>query len=158
MYYIEFHIELDVEYYEPGYFSTIENRYDLSLKDVELLTNESIKSIKNTDKKLIIQNEIYKYEPIYLFDKMLHFFGKKYNYNVEIVSSIQERDASVSVPAGTFNDCIIVKRVKTTSGLNVPTTTSTTRYWFAKNKGPVKVETEENAQITSQNLTAYILY
>ena len=80
------------------------------------------------------------------------------DYNVEIVSTIQERDASVSVPAGTFNDCIVVKRVKTTSGLNVPTTTSTTRYWFAKNKGPVKVETDENGLITTQSLTAYILY
>jgi hypothetical protein len=80
------------------------------------------------------------------------------DYNVEIVSTIQERDVSVSVPAGTFNDCIVVRRVKTTSGLNVPTTTSTTRYWFAKNKGPVKVETEENGLITTQSLTAYILY
>jgi hypothetical protein len=85
-YYIEFNIELDVEYYEPGYFSTIDNRYDLSSNDVEKLTKESKKSINKTDEKIIIQNDIYKYEPIYLFDKMLHYFGKKYNYDIEIVS------------------------------------------------------------------------
>lgn len=85
-YYIEFNIELDVEYYEPGYFSTIDNRYDLSLKDVEILTKESKKSINKTDEKIIIQNDIYKYQPIYLFDKMLHYFGKEYNCDIEIFS------------------------------------------------------------------------
>lgn len=80
------------------------------------------------------------------------------NLDVQIVSTIQERDASVSVPAGTFNDVIVVKRVKTVTGITFPTTTTTTTYWFAKNRGPVQVQTETDAGIIIKKLTAYILY
>ncbi|WP_309640303.1 hypothetical protein [Flavobacterium sp.] len=78
--------------------------------------------------------------------------------SVEVVSTILERGASVTVPSGTFNDVIIVKRVKTATSLTLPTTVTTTTYWFAKNHGPVQVQTEIDGVITIEKLAAHILY
>ncbi len=78
--------------------------------------------------------------------------------NVEIVSKIIERDAMLTVPAGTFNEVIAVQRVKTITAAGIPDETITTTYWFAKNRGPIQVQTEENGVITVKKLTAYILY
>jgi len=80
------------------------------------------------------------------------------NSNVEIVSTITERDASLTVPGGTFNNVIVVKRVKTVTSLTAPTTITVTKYWFAKNHGPIQIETDEDGVITTEKLTAHILY
>jgi hypothetical protein len=78
--------------------------------------------------------------------------------NVEIISTIIERDAMLAVPAGSFNEVIVVRRVKTASGVGIPTTTTTTTYWFAKNHGPIQIQTEVDGVITIEKLTAHILY
>ncbi|NHM07191.1 hypothetical protein G4D82_08150 [Flavobacterium sp. CYK-4] len=79
--------------------------------------------------------------------------------NVEIVSSIIARDATLTVPGGSFTNVIVVKRVKTVTAADLSVSTSTTTYYFAKDHGPIQIKTEaEDGTVTLEKLTAHILY
>lgn len=79
--------------------------------------------------------------------------------NVEIVSTIIARDATLTVPGGTFNNVIVVKRIKTTTATDLTVSTETKTYYFAKDHGPIQIKTEdETGATTLEKLTAHILY
>lgn len=79
--------------------------------------------------------------------------------NVEIVSTIIAQGATLTVPAGVFNDVIVVKRVKTVTAADSSVTTSTETYYFAKDHGPVQIKIEdENGDVTLKKLSAHLLY
>lgn len=79
--------------------------------------------------------------------------------SVEIVSSMIARDATLTVPGGSFTNVIVVKRVKTVTAADLSVSTSTTTYYFAKDHGPIQIKTEaEDGTVTLEKLTAHILY
>jgi hypothetical protein len=79
--------------------------------------------------------------------------------NVEIVSSIIARDATLTVPGGSFTNVIVVKRVKTTTAADLSVATSTMTYYFAKDHGPIQIKTEDElGNVTLEKLSAHILY
>lgn len=78
--------------------------------------------------------------------------------SVSVVSTIMEKNASITVNGETFNNVIVVKRVMTTTGVGFPTSTVTSTYWFSNHIGPVKITTVSDSGTTDQLLTARILF
>ncbi len=79
--------------------------------------------------------------------------------NTTAVSTILEKGSSVTVNGQTFNDVIKVKEVQTASSPFLPTATTTTAYyWYAKNVGAVKIQSETSNTIIEQTLKSYTLY
>jgi hypothetical protein len=73
-----------------------------------------------------------------------------------IVSTILEKGSTLNVNGQTFNDVIKVKVVQniTFSGQS---SVSTSYYWYAKNVGPIKIETTSGTTTYIQDLVSYIL-
>ncbi|PWA04735.1 BF2992 family fimbrillin-A clan protein [Flavobacterium psychrotolerans] len=77
--------------------------------------------------------------------------------NVSTVSTIIEKDATLSINGKTYNNVIKIKRIQTVSGISSPSSSTTSYYWFAKDVGPVKMTNEFNSQVTTQELFSYKL-
>ncbi|MBC7605434.1 MAG: hypothetical protein H7199_00525 [Burkholderiales bacterium] len=73
--------------------------------------------------------------------------------NISIVSTILEKNSTVTVNGQNYTNVIKVKRVQTATGASIPVSTTTGFYWYAKDIGPVKVANGTDIQ----NLESYLL-
>jgi hypothetical protein len=76
--------------------------------------------------------------------------------NFNIVSTILEKGSTLTVGGQTFNDVIKVRVVQniTFSGQS---SSAISYYWYAKNVGPIKIETTSGTTTYIQDLVSYIL-
>jgi hypothetical protein len=79
-------LTMDVEYYRADYFSTIPpyERELLTRDERKNITKKQKISIEETDKVLVIQNELRKIKPSDLVGELLYLFDKENKYNVRI--------------------------------------------------------------------------
>lgn len=77
--------------------------------------------------------------------------------NFNIVSTILEKNASLTVNGQNFSNVIKIRVVQNVTN-NGQTSVSTSYYWFSKNVGPIKISTEYNGTTSNQDLVSYNLY
>lgn len=76
--------------------------------------------------------------------------------NFNIVSTILEKNASLTVNGQNFSNVIKIRVVQNVTN-NGQTSVSTSYYWFSKNVGPIKISTEYNGTTSTQDIASYIL-
>ncbi|MEN9489178.1 MAG: hypothetical protein RL494_1443 [Bacteroidota bacterium] len=76
--------------------------------------------------------------------------------NFNIVSTILEKGSSLTVNGQVFNDVIKLRMVQNAT-FSGQTTSSISYYWFAKNVGPIRIETSSGTSTYNQDLVSYIL-
>ena len=76
--------------------------------------------------------------------------------DVNVVASILEKDATVTVNGHSYADVIKVKYVQNVSFFGINTTT-VSYYWFSKNVGPVKVVHEIDGEVQTNELVSSII-
>lgn len=76
--------------------------------------------------------------------------------NFNIVSTILEKNSTLTVNGQNFTNVIKVSVVQTVTN-NGQTSVATSYYWYAKNVGPIKILTDYNGTTSTQDIASYIL-